>query len=386
MAYGVIKILAPSTHIDIPLSGTGGGASYPSIKVLNPNDGVVYIARNRDCTSVQYGAWDWKVPSQSYAILPGPFSSVGVFYLDQSGAGRQGEITVYASQQKTDDPFFVAIGRALTALQTTLDVTEGTIPGNPGAGTARLWVDTDHVLHLLDATGVDRLDINSATALGGVLTGLLPNPGLAAGVAVANIAAGTLPGTALVENSIDGADIVNNSIGNNQLVGGTALTNIGVGGMQGSTYLLNADLTEAKMVAGTLTSQSLAAHAASQASGVTQNSGGSTTSATFVDMPSLTLTFTTLATLPTLVWLSSVLQCNTAGAIVGLGINVDGTDYPVASLVLASANTNYPMGGCMVLSLGAGSHTVKARMRTNAGTLLMDGAYASTLLAAEFRR
>lgn len=184
MAYGVIKVIPASGHVEASFSGQAGGDNYPSIKLLNPNDGVVYVARNRDCPSVNYGDWDWKIPSQSYAMLPGPFSTFGMFYLDQSGAGRQGEITVYPSQQRTDDPFFNAIGRALQAQTTALDVTEGPIPANPGSGIARLWVDTSDFLHILNSAGTDAVAVDTLTALGGALSGHLPNPGLAAGAAL----------------------------------------------------------------------------------------------------------------------------------------------------------------------------------------------------------
>jgi hypothetical protein len=178
MAYGIIKILPASGHVEAPLGGQAGGALYPSVKLLNPNDGVVYVARNRDCSSAAYGEWDWKVPSQSYAALPGSFNSIGMFYLDQSGAGRQGEITVYPSQAKLDDPMFVAIGRALTAVQTTLDITEGVQPANPGLGILRLWATATDFLQLLTSGGVVHTVIDSGTVLGGNLTGTLPNPNI----------------------------------------------------------------------------------------------------------------------------------------------------------------------------------------------------------------
>lgn len=157
MAYGFIKSIAPFQHTELAFSGTGGGTEYPSLKILNPNDGVVYVARNRDALSANLGDWEWKVPSQSYAALPGPFTSVGMFYLDQSGAGRQGEITVYPSNSKLDDPLFIAIGRALQAIGSTLDITESTTPANPGAGVLRLWANSaDESLNELLSNGVAR--------------------------------------------------------------------------------------------------------------------------------------------------------------------------------------------------------------------------------------
>lgn len=156
MAYGIVQVIAASTHQEI-LVGSGN-TQYQSIRILNPNDGVCYVAKNRDCPDTGYGSWEWKIPSQSYAIVPGPFQTVGIFYLDQSGAGHQGEIILYPSFQVVDEPFFVSIGRAILAALTSLDITEGPQPAIPAPGVMRLWVD------VLGALGVET-NPNGPTAL-----------------------------------------------------------------------------------------------------------------------------------------------------------------------------------------------------------------------------
>lgn len=245
MAFGFVKVIPASSHTELALSGSGGGNQYPSIKVLNPNDGVIYIARNRDCLAVDYGAWDWKVPSQSYAMLPGPFVTAGLFYLDQSGAGRQGEITVYPSQQNIEEPMFLAIGRALQAQATTLDVVEGTIPANPGAGIARIWVDTNDVLHVENSTGVDASYIDTLTALGGVLSGTLPNPGMAAGaVAAGNLAAGAAASNVgalggSLTGTLPNPGVANGAIGTAQIAGGAITQILYNGASDGSTHAIS---------------------------------------------------------------------------------------------------------------------------------------------------
>jgi hypothetical protein len=150
-----------------------------SMSVLNPNNGVAYVARNRDCLSQTTGAWDWKVPSQSYAWLPGPFQSVGVYYLDQSGAALPGDISFYASETKLDMPMFQAIGRSQASVVTTLDIGQGTQPQPPAANNVRLWADGNGDLHILSSGGTDNLVYDSSNigtvALGGDLYGTIAN-------------------------------------------------------------------------------------------------------------------------------------------------------------------------------------------------------------------
>lgn len=152
------------------------GYEARSIAVLNPNNGTVYIARNRPAVGSQVAGWDYKVPSQSYAMLPGPYIEAGVWYTDNSGSGAPGEITIYDLTQKLAIPNFQAIGIAVLSAGTSVDITQGAQPANPPANTSRLWVDTSNHLHILNSTGTSFTVIDDNTALGGVLTGTLPNP------------------------------------------------------------------------------------------------------------------------------------------------------------------------------------------------------------------
>lgn len=166
MAYGVIKVIQPQTHTQILVQS--GNVPYKSARVLNPNDGVVYVARNRDCLSPAQGDWEWKIPSQSYAVLPGEqpgFSTLGLYYVDQSGGNRPGEITVYPSFTESDDPVFVAIGRAALTSQTTMDIAQGNQPVAPPLGFGRLWIDGSNDLHIMSSTGVDNLVLDQSNYL-----------------------------------------------------------------------------------------------------------------------------------------------------------------------------------------------------------------------------
>lgn len=189
MAQGIIEVIPSGTHVQVLLQG--GGVTYPSARVLNPNDGILYVAENRDCLGTGVGAWDWKIPSQSFAVLPGGVSpgmqTLGLYYLDQSGANASGDITVYPSLTDATDPVFVAIGRANLVYQNVLDITQGTQPANPAIGQSRLWVDSSSVLHVLDPSGNDHVELDSTNyltyvgsaidnrALGGDLYGTVAN-------------------------------------------------------------------------------------------------------------------------------------------------------------------------------------------------------------------
>src|SRR5215831_14061120 len=133
--------------VDIP-TGTGqlittlSREEKESLAILNPNDGVVYIKLNgssKDSPTL----WDWKLPSQSYGQFPGPWQSLGLYYVDQSGSGRFAELNIYESDSQLAIPQIVAIGRAVQQAGTNVDITQGGQPQNPPSGTSRLWIDAN---------------------------------------------------------------------------------------------------------------------------------------------------------------------------------------------------------------------------------------------------
>jgi hypothetical protein len=144
-----------------------------SLSLLNPNDGICYVKLNSNAGPT-VAAWDWKIPSQSYCQLPGPWESLGVYYLDQSGSGRTAEVNVYELDSQISVPSFIAIGRAVQQAGTTMDISQGAQPSNPPASTVRLWADGSGNLHILSPSGVDKTLVDSSTALGGDLYGTIP--------------------------------------------------------------------------------------------------------------------------------------------------------------------------------------------------------------------
>jgi hypothetical protein len=144
-----------------------------SLSLLNPNDGICYVKLNGEAQPTP-SLWDWKVPSQSYCQLPGPWDSLGVYYVDQSGSGRTAEVNVYELDSQISVPSFIAIGRAVQQAGSAVDISQGTQPSNPPASSMRLWADGSGNLHILSSTGVDKTLIDSSTPLGGDLYGTIP--------------------------------------------------------------------------------------------------------------------------------------------------------------------------------------------------------------------
>lgn len=158
MARGQILTIPTSTAV---LVTTLSREQKASVSILNPNDGICYVKMNGPASN-SVASWDWKIPSQSYCQLPGPWESLGVYYLDQSGSGRTAEVNVYELDSQISVPSFLAIGRAVQAAGSTVDISQGTQPSNPPASSVRLWADGSGDLHFLESTGTDNTLIDSS--------------------------------------------------------------------------------------------------------------------------------------------------------------------------------------------------------------------------------
>src|SRR5215469_16110404 len=126
MALGQWRLISSgqSTQVRIP----SGNYLWPTIRVMNPNDGVLYVKENAPIVDTNYGGWDYKVPAQSFGILPSEgegWQSAGMYYSDQSGTNRPGEVAMYLSSQKVNEPTFVAIGRSLVTQSSSVDIASG---------------------------------------------------------------------------------------------------------------------------------------------------------------------------------------------------------------------------------------------------------------------
>lgn len=341
MAVGQVVSIPSGTHNQqfVP-----SGATYPSVAILNPNDGIVFVSQNRDTTGTNTGQWDYKVPSQSYAALPGPWQSVGMFYLDQSGSGAAGQVTIYPVNIILPYPDFHSIGRALQTIGTALDITESVQPANPGSGILRLWADTSDFLHGLNSAGVDATMIDTLTTLGGVLTGHMPNPSIANGAIVA-------------------AMIANGAIG--------LASPIIQDGAINAAKLQNKTITNGQIADGTITTALLAANSATHPQANLQSApSGSTTSASLVPLPApfATISFTDVGGL---ILVFGVIQVNASVASQAtLGVNQDAGAYTaVATAQITVTSANYSIPFLWFAQPSAGSHTVGFGYATSAGTL-----------------
>src|SRR5579859_2039453 len=149
MARGQVLQIASGTNQTV---STQSREEKSSFVVYNPNDGVCYFKLN-GAASTQAGGYDWKLPGQSAGSFGGPWQSLGIFFLDQSGAGRTGEINLFDADNEVQIPNIWAIGRSLQAQVTTLDITEGVQPPNPPVGVNRIWSDSNGKLYALLSDG-----------------------------------------------------------------------------------------------------------------------------------------------------------------------------------------------------------------------------------------
>lgn len=158
-----------------------------SFTAYNPNDGYALVALDRTATALDF---DHKLPSQSGGHFPGPINSyLSILYVDQSGGGLTGQVIVYPVPELIQVPRFWSIGRAVQSQSTQLDIVEGTAPPFPPAGICRIWADVNGNLFHTHSDGSDPELWDTRLTFGGVLTGSCPNPGLAAGAALANLQA-----------------------------------------------------------------------------------------------------------------------------------------------------------------------------------------------------
>lgn len=99
---------------------------------------------------------------------------------------------------------------------------------------------------------------------------------------------------------------------------------------------------------------------------------GTTTSATFVDMPGpieVSFTKTTGASTDLLVRLDASLWSNGSNTAVELAVLVNGVDYPAAQRALNPSATHLQWGGyARITGLASGVYTVRARWRRTSGT------------------
>lgn len=262
MAHGINTIIASGSHRQ--LYGPYGWQA-PSVAVLNPNDGVVYLATNRDIPNVNNeGSWDYKLPSQSYGLFPGPWMSVGIFYLDQSGSGRNGEITVYQFPKSTFAPDIRAIGRSQVQYGTAVDISQGTQPSNPPSGSARLWIDANGNLHILESDGSDAQAIDNNDVMHADLEGsLLPNPVIANGavtsakiadrtIVAGDIALGTISSTEIATPGIVQANLAKPSVGSAELVDGSVTSGKVAQPAIITAHIYDGNITLAKMAANSV--------------------------------------------------------------------------------------------------------------------------------------
>jgi hypothetical protein len=185
-------------------------------------------------------------------------------------------------------------------------------------------------------------------------------------LATAAIPANSITSAMIVNGTITGADIATNTI-----VGSNIAPQTIVGG-----NLVDGTVGSQQITDGGVATVDLAANAVTQArflTGTTANP--TTTSATLVDLPEVTLTFTSGGTAAVstqvLIWLSGSFYDSTVSAICTFGINIDSADVIIAPICAPGAGTGFIFIPTVIYltTLAPGAHTIKGRWSTNAGTL-----------------
>lgn len=303
-----------------------------SISLLNPNDGICYVKRDGPCYGTITGQWDWKVPSQSYAYLPGPFRAVGLYYTDRSGSGLPGEITTYALSQKFEVPEFRAIGRAVLSNVTSLDIGQGAPPQPPAANNVRIWADTNGDLHATLPGGASYKLVDDNDPLGGALTGTLLNPSLAA-------------------NSVGSLQIIDGSIG---------ISDMGPGSVS-TPQLVDQSVTMAKLATNAATNKSFSVY-----------NGAAVTIATASGFANtgIGLDLNCIGRGPVHVEYTFAWIANTANSINQFGIAQDGSPLAFGGQLCPLAG----YGGVLTLqhtfaTPAAGVHQYRLYVGTNSGTV-----------------
>jgi hypothetical protein len=155
-------------------------------------------------------------------------------------------------------------------------------------------------------------------------------------------------------------------------------TRVAAGGgttfLRGGTAPAFSALTAADFAAGIITTAALGVTSVSQvgsAAGAT--SAPLTVSATYVDVPDMSVTFTPSTTCDVLVWFNCTTYNSNPGAVNVIGLSLDGA-AEVAEIqpsIPTSNATISPSIAHRFSGVSATAHTVKARWYTNAGTAVM---------------
>lgn len=347
-----------------------------SFALLNPNDGVCYLALNRRADP-NPASWDWKLPSQSYGSFPGPWESLGIYYVDQSGAGLQGELNLYELDSRFDIPDIHSIGRALQARSTTLDITAGVQPVVPPVGVSRLWTDATDVLHILRQNGTDRrvlddetdpLDLNSLIRI----TATRATPANGSGMELVYDAALNAAWIQIFDRSTGTFKPLNISASTINLAPQTP----------GGLFLPASSILNAMLADSSVSTAKLQSNAATVISVGSSDGGVYTYSTinTWAALPGVTnpLPITTQGG-----WMKvSGMVCVThtvQGAYVNLGFQIDGGAWnPFAMMQIPVANQYTTFAFSTYLGLSAAAHSIYLGWSTNtAGTMSRNAWYNS---------
>lgn len=149
-----------------------------------------------------------------------------------------------------------------------------------------------------------------------------------------------------------------------------------------TSHAANQTIASADMNAIATEVNALATVGVASANGV--SIGPTTTSTTLVDMTDMSITIVTAATSDILVWFWALLSCTNTSTL-SLSVSFDASDQSaVTPAITSAAGAQIVSYMVRIIGVTAGSHAIKGRWATSAGTATAGGAQRS-LMALEVR-
>jgi hypothetical protein len=203
-----------------------------------------------------------------------------------------------------------------------------------------------------------------------------------------DIAAGTITSANIGAQQVQAANIAPQAVGQGQLgdlavitqkIADSAVTSVKIGAQQ---------VQAANIGPAAVNYPALAVGAATQAvSAVGSTANPTTTSTTLVDLPDMVLSISTIGG-DVLISLCAVFSCTTLNAIVQMQLNLDGADVAnaIAQASMGVANQTVTLSiRWRIAAPATAGHTIKGRWSTSAGTATATWQYRA-LVAEELRR
>ena len=207
-------------------------------------------------------------------------------------------------------------------------------------------------------------------------------------VSGAQIADGSITGAKIADGSLTGADIADGSIAGGKITDGT-ITGVKItDGSITTAKIADGTIATIDLADGIVTTAKLAANAATQLYSASGSGDFSTTSLSYVDVPGLTITWTSVGGLWTHVTATGVVTAGAGGGVAYFAFNSNGSDGATLQYMSIAANGAVPFSFIGTHYTAAGTNTVKVRVRSSGASIGIPSSSGalSVLQVLELRR